>query len=500
MVLTKKKLWLITALYLVICAGANFLGTRIPANTMSFGFTPEQLNLWMDFNTKGSPFLKTVIFYMAFVIPCGITIIRVALAKNLKKFFINIPLTYSLTGILGWIWAFLAETYFSLLFQASSNISVQLYLLKSFTMIFFEALTTFILSYLILEILNRKVFLPRFFPAGHLVQLNTKKNKSKLRLIFIIFYIAVCFYPVIYLMFAHIPIFVANNIEINKPTFVMAIIFVIFGLILTFLFQYIITKPVKLLIKGAENIKNGDYNQKIDFVSNDDFGMLTDSFNDMTKSLKEKEFMRDTFGKVVDPYVRDYLLKGNVALGGETINISVMFCDIRSFTAMSENMEPAQVVSLLNEYFTSLGQCISKNHGVINKYIGDAIMAIFGAPVHSENHALDAYNAAQDMRAALIELNKNFASRNMPQIRFGIGIHSGPVLAGNIGASNRMEYTVIGDTVNTASRIESLCKEYKTDLLLTESTASQLGSIKETLNFVANADIRGKEEKVKLFN
>ena len=500
MKLTKNKLWLITLLYITILVGANFLGTRIPANSLSFGFSQEELKLYMEFSNQGNMLLRNIIFYMAFVIPCVIIVVRVASAKNLKKFFINIPLIYSLTGILGWLWSFFADTYFTLLFHATYNIPVQSYIFKSFTMIFFEALTTFILSYLIIEVLNRKVFLPRFFPEGHLVQLNTKRNKSKLRLIFIIFYIAVCFYPVIYLLVAYIPIFVANNIEVDRPTFVMAIIFVIFGFILTFLFQYIITKPVKLLIKGAENIKNGDYNQKVDFVSNDDFGMLADSFNDMSRSLKEKEFMRDTFGKVVDPYVRDYLMKGNVALGGETINVSVMFCDIRSFTAMSENMEPARVVYLLNKYFTALGQCISKNHGIVNKYIGDAIMAIFGAPVHSETHAVDAYNAAQDMRAALVQLNKDFAKEGLPAIRFGIGIHSGTVLAGNIGASTRMEYTVIGDTVNTASRVESLCKEYKTDLLLTESTVEQLGSIKERLTFVADADIRGKEEKVKLFN
>ena len=210
--------------------------------------------------------------------------------------------------------------------------------------------------------------------------------------------------------------------------------------------------------------------------------------------------MRDTFGKVVDPNVRDYLMSGNVKLGGETVEVSVMFCDIRSFTAMSESMEPKDVVSLLNVYFTRLGECITKNHGIINKYIGDALMAIFGAPVHSDNHAKDAYNAALDMRKALVELNKEFEKEGKPTIRFGIGIHSGKVLAGNIGATNRMEYTVIGDTVNTASRIESLCKEYKTDLLLTESTKNMLGEVGNHLNLVADAAIRGKEETVKLYN
>lgn len=236
--------------------------------------------------------------------------------------------------------------------------------------------------------------------------------------------------------------------------------------------------------KYLETVKN--YNENLE--------------QEVYKKTKHILQLNDAFGKAVDPEVRDYLLKGNVKLGGETKDITVMFCDIRSFTAMSENMPPAQIVSMLNFYFTVLAKCISKNHGIINKYIGDAIMAIFGAPVPSKNHALDAYNAAQDMRAALVKINKQLKNKGWPEVHFGIGIHSGPALAGNIGATNRMEYTVIGDTVNTASRVENLCKTYQTDLLITESTAEKLGTIQKTLKYVDESQIRGKSEKVKLYN
>ena len=124
-------------------------------------------------------------------------------------------------------------------------------------------------------------------------------------------------------------------------------------------------------------------------------------------------------------------------------------------------------------------------------------MALFGAPVRSEHHAADAFAAAMDMKAALVEMNKGFRADGMPEIRFGIGLHSGPVLAGNIGAASRMEYTVIGDTVNTASRIEGLCKTYGKDLLVSESTAAALSENKCT--FVADAEIRGRKEKVRLY-
>ena len=180
-----------------------------------------------------------------------------------------------------------------------------------------------------------------------------------------------------------------------------------------------------------------------------------------------------------------------------------MFCDIRGFTSLSENMQPEVVVNLLNQYFTQMEKCISKNHGVINKYIGDAVMAIFGAPVKTSNHAFNAYNAALEMKKSLTELNKIFTEKKLPQLAFGVGLHSGVVLAGNIGAENRMEYTVIGDTVNTASRIESLCKKYNTDFLISESTFNKIvknsPEVISKLKYIDQTEIRGKIEEVKLY-
>ena len=126
-------------------------------------------------------------------------------------------------------------------------------------------------------------------------------------------------------------------------------------------------------------------------------------------------------------------------------------------------------------------------------------MAIFGAPVKSDNSAKDAFEAAIDMRKALIEVNKDFLKEGLPAVRFGIGIHTGPVFAGTIGAANRMEYTVIGDTVNTASRLESLCKTYKTDLLISDASASRLEKESDKLKFLADAEIRGKTGTMKVY-
>ena len=178
-----------------------------------------------------------------------------------------------------------------------------------------------------------------------------------------------------------------------------------------------------------------------------------------------------------------------------------MFCDIRGFTSLSENMEPEKIVSFLNEYFTGLEECIAAHGGIINKYIGDAVMALFGAPIRSQNHAEEAYLAALDMRKKLAKMNERFSKNGLPVIRFGIGLHSGEVLAGNIGAANRLEYTVIGDTVNTASRIEGLCKIYKKDLLISENTVAKIKEKTDEKSFIFldEAEIRGRKERVKIY-
>ena len=257
-------------------------------------------------------------------------------------------------------------------------------------------------------------------------------------------------------------------------------------------------------------IRNGSGLRGYNFMITDDtqqqnYLRLIRNYNatlekDVEKKTKEIVEINDIFGKNVSPQIRDYLLKGNISLGGEKREATVMFCDIRGFTTLSENMAGEKVVQLLNTYFTGLEKCITANNGVINKYIGDAVMALFGVPIPSGTHQKDAYQAALAMRKELVELNKEFKKKGLPELRFGIGLHSGTLLAGNIGAASRMEYTVIGDTVNTASRIEGLCKTYKSDLLISSSTADALTKSGIQLKFVADAAIRGRSEKVELYS
>jgi adenylate cyclase len=202
----------------------------------------------------------------------------------------------------------------------------------------------------------------------------------------------------------------------------------------------------------------------------DELEDLATGFNSMVEGLKERDNMRTTFGKYMTASVMDHLLSGKVSLGGETLLVTILFTDIRSFTTISERMDAHELVKLLNEYFSEMVGIVMAEEGVVDKYIGDAIMAVFGAPVPKPDDAVHAVRAAVRMRRALRTLNARLKERGIPELRTGIGIHTGEVVAGNIGSEKRMEYTVIGDAVNLASRLESNTKDLGVNVLISEDT------------------------------
>ncbi|MES0489880.1 MAG: adenylate/guanylate cyclase domain-containing protein [Leptospirales bacterium] len=185
---------------------------------------------------------------------------------------------------------------------------------------------------------------------------------------------------------------------------------------------------------------------------------------------KEKRQMRSMFSRYVAPEVVDKILKSgsDLSLGGQTREVVIFFSDICGFTALSEKLQPAEVVEMLNVYFTEMTDVIFKYHGTFNKYIGDAIMAFYGAPVEMEDCSEKAVRACLEMRKKLQELNEKRASENLPAIKIGMGLHKGEALVGNIGSVKQMEYTIIGDAVNVSSRIEGLTRDLKTDFLISE--------------------------------
>ena len=418
-----------------------------------------------------------------------------------KKFLVNMPFVYSVVGVSGWITGFLINLVFILYFKFQTGYSVFSLILGFIFTYVFSMIFTFMGTFFVLETINRKYVLPRFLPEGHISEIKGVINPS-ITLIYILLYITICLFPCF--------IFLSNLFNSsdfvlsgqNLKTIILIGIVIALDFLLTIVVSRYYSKPILRLKDCAQSIANGNYNIRTEIITGDELGVLSDTFNDMAVSLKEKELMYDTFGKVVTPEIRNWLLQGNTNLGGEIVCATVLFCDIRGFTTLSEQINPTQVVSLLNKFFSSMEQCIVKHNGIINKYIGDAIMAIFGVPLQNENQALDAYKCCLEMRQTLTNLNKELEAENLPQIKFGIGLHTGNVLAGNIGSNSRMEYTVIGDTVNVASRIESLCKEYNCDLLLSETTVEGIvtcGGSLPKLESMGETQIRGRKTTISIY-
>jgi adenylate cyclase len=262
-----------------------------------------------------------------------------------------------------------------------------------------------------------------------------------------------------------------------------------------------IKEPIDVLGEKMQRLASGDFSVQTSVLFNDEIGRLKLNFNLMVDQLREREEIKETFGRYVSIEVARHLI-GNrkVALGGENIDATVLFSDIRNFTSMSEKMSPEEVVSMLNTYFSYITEPIMENRGVINKFIGDAVMAVFTPHLGSDNHVQDAVKAALGMRARLEELNRS--GKLKYPVSFGVGLNTGRLVAGNIGTEKRFEYTVIGDTVNVASRMESLSKSLSHDIIISQGTFEAIpADFRETLTIEKTepVQIKGKSQPASVY-
>ncbi len=204
----------------------------------------------------------------------------------------------------------------------------------------------------------------------------------------------------------------------------------------------------------------------------DEIGLLAGAFNHMSEGLAERDQVRDLLGKVVSPAVAAELLRKDVTLGGEEREVTILFSDLRSFTSMCEARSAQEMLGVLNHYFTRMSAIVEAHRGVVDKYVGDAMMALFGAPLAGPDDADRAMETALEMSEALDELNREWQAQGRHALNFGIGINTDVVVAGNMGSQTRLNYTVIGDGVNLASRLEALTKtpEYGTRIIVSHST------------------------------
>ncbi|NBV25207.1 MAG: HAMP domain-containing protein [Proteobacteria bacterium] len=240
------------------------------------------------------------------------------------------------------------------------------------------------------------------------------------------------------------------------------------ALLVSLVLAHGLSVPIRELVGGTEQISRGNFAIQVPVRGLDDLGKLAQSFNEMAAGLALKEKYYSILHTIADKDVAQQLLDGKIALGGELREATVMFCDIRGFTALTQNMNPTEVIALLNEHMTALTGVVTEHHGVVDKFIGDSIMAIFGAPKSYGDDALNAVRCAEQMMAVRARLNQT----SHYQIQMGIGIASGRVLAGNMGSADRSNYTVLGEKVNLAARLCSIAR--RGEIVLGPTTREQL--------------------------
>ncbi|WP_010260510.1 adenylate/guanylate cyclase domain-containing protein [Treponema primitia] len=280
-----------------------------------------------------------------------------------------------------------------------------------------------------------------------------------------------------------------------------AVLFV--SIILIWLFSKTISRPLKGLTVVAGQIEEGLFEQNLVSKSRDELGVLTQSFSRMSKAL-------GIFGRFTNREIALGAMRGEIKPGGQPKHGTVFFSDIRNFTSISEEFarhygdeSSDRIVAWLNEYLTRMVDCVEKTNGVVDKFIGDSVMAHWGTAYTSGSPEADALNgvrAALMMREALYQMNKDRGENDPanPRIRIGCGINSGVVTAGQIGSEQRMEYTVIGDAVNLASRTEALNKPLGTDILITEDTWNLVGKHLITEE-MPSVEVKGKSKPVRMF-
>lgn len=239
-------------------------------------------------------------------------------------------------------------------------------------------------------------------------------------------------------------------------------VIILISLIAVVLLSRSITNPLAKLASAVQKIEEGEYGTPVEVNSRDEIGNLANSVNSMARGLAEKEKVRDLLGKVVSQQIAEQLLNNPVELGGEEKVVTILFSDIRGFTSFCEGLRPQEVLVELNQVLSTISNIVEKHNGVVDKFQGDAVMALFGAPIHSEFDTSNAMSAALEIIDAMETSDSPLSSC--------IGINTGLVVAGNLGSSNRLNYSVIGDTVNLSARLESLTRLYNVTNIVSEAS------------------------------
>ena len=252
-----------------------------------------------------------------------------------------------------------------------------------------------------------------------------------------------------------------------------------------------VTGPIADVEQAARRVAAGDLDARVPVVSADETGDVARSFNEMVGGLRERARLHEAFGAYVDPSLAERVLAEGTDLRGEEVVVSVLFLDVRGFTALAERADAQEIVRRLNDLYDEVVPVILRHGGHANKFVGDGLLAVFGAPRRLADHADRAVAAACEIAGCVRE-------RFGGDMAVGVGVNSGPVLAGTIGGGGRLDFTVIGDTVNTAARVEAATRETGDDVLVTDATVALLHNHDRAFDERPAMPLKGKERAVRL--
>ena len=425
-------------------------------------------------------------------------------ASELRRRAVLLPVFFALLTFSGWVAAALIWGVGWPLLEG--NFRVLGALRQGFGILFVSGTLVSVFIFLSTERLWRRR-LPTLFPAGDLEATGAPRLRVRTRLV--VLFLLMSILPMAVLSVAtwvrlramlgadaqaHFAII--NNLVLVQGVLVLA------GLLVALrLAGYVassVASPLRQLQDSMDAVAQGRLDVVCPVVSNDELGAVSEGFNRMVAGLRERETIHETFGRYVSPEVRDEILSGRATpLGGQR-EVTILFADLRNFTAWVETSPPGDVVAGLNAYFTEMDAAIRAHGGLILQFIGDEIEAVFGAPLSDPHHADRAVGAALEMQARLDTWNAARRTQGQHELRHGIGIHSGTVVAGNIGSQQRMSYALVGDAVNVASRIESLNKQFGSEILVSGVTRAMLQR-PAALTRVTSMQVKGRLAEVEVF-
>jgi len=286
--------------------------------------------------------------------------------------------------------------------------------------------------------------------------------------------------------------------DLQTAVVVLCLVFMVNAVGLAALVTVNMVRPLREIVRVLGKVRGGDFGNRVQVMANDEIGYTADMINQMTRGLAERERIKDAFGLYVSQQVRDEILAGRIPLDGEIKQVTMLFCDLRDFTPLVEATPPKEVVMVINGYFQHMATAVEEHGGLVLQYIGDEIEAVFGAPLALADHPRHALEAALAMRRRLAAYNARLIATGHHPLRHGIGIHSGPALAANIGGGGRLTYALVGDTVNLAARLQELTKAMGRDILVSGTTAAALGE-GVALDRLRATTVKGRSQPVEVF-